>query len=154
VCNECPSMMTGSVREAKLQVDNAMRRSYKELGLYFLCICAIVVIMYFLFNWLYRLYRQWRVMAATVDPPLDKYIVGSFENTGDDEIYQQDLYDQRPVASYGEKIERGMAALESTYGEYNKQIKKYSKDVLKKAPEDIIDRGVLDRDNDDFPADY
>lgn len=149
-CSVCT--ITTEVTEAILKIDTKIRQAGTILGIYVLVIIAITGIIVYLATNMYTLYRQWRVMAASADPVVDSITVGgaAYVSLGDDELYMADVENPVDEPSVRDKVNQGMDALEATYAEYNKQITEHSLNVLRKPADDLINRTVLDRTNDDF----
>jgi hypothetical protein len=151
--SSCPvALKPNDVGETLARLDAAIRQSALVLVVFACVIAALIGISIFLLNAMLALYRQWRLLSQRISPHVDKDSVGTIESMGDDEIYKADIessIDVKPSA--GQRIQGAMRQLEADYAGYNKQITEYTKKVLKqKQPEDIFDRRVLDRKNDDF----
>lgn len=152
LCNACTSVTTG-ISESILLIDAKLRMAMIVLAIFATVFLATLGIIAFIVNTLYNLFRNWRMMAAKSDPPMTVESTGVFVSMGDDEVYQADV--ENPASSppsVADQINKGMASLERTYSEYNKQITDYSQNVLKKPVDDVFDRSVLDRADDDFKS--
>jgi hypothetical protein len=154
LCKPCtgnPELIS-AVHAQILKLDLKIRGNVSILMIYGLIIVAIIALLAYILYILYRKYCLWRAMSAEADPPLqDPADTLSMSGILDDEIYASDKKQARAnMVDAGVRIDAAMDQLETVYGPYNEQIKKYSRDVLREAPDDIIDRSVLDVSKDDF----
>ena len=149
-CTSCA--IATEVADAILKIDTRIRNCVTILFVYVIIVIATIGIIFFLASQMWMLYSQWRVMASDASPQVDSFVSATSISIGDNEVYGREAaaLDTSNTVMVGQKIDQGMAALEATYAAYNKQIGDYAKNVLKKPADDLFDRGVLDRGNDDW----
>ena len=161
-CAPCGASTVGiltNVRAALSKLEKRIRTSVSVVAVFAILVVATCCIAgYFVYS-LYHMIIQWKTMADNADPPLastgtsDALASVTGDTLGDDEVYLEDLrasYDSSGRMTAGDKIVAGVQSLEQKYDAYNKQIKEYSQTILKKAPDDIFDKDVLDSAKDDF----
>ncbi len=155
----CTSCLTGSnalsdIKVQILKLDHKIRNVLSMLMIYASVFMFTLVVIIYVLYLLYGIFQQWRIMSAAVNPPLQlPSDTLSLTGIADDEVYASELALQREdkVVPMGMRINNAMDQLEATYGAYNDQITKYSREVLKKkTPDDVFDKRVLDASNDDF----
>lgn len=150
-CSPC-AIMTSEATQSIVRIDARIRRSSLILVIYGAIMLSLIGIMVYLLNSILSLVQQWRYMSRMARPDTSIVNTGAFAATGDNEIYRSDVENPADVRpSVGSQINAGMNELQVKYSAYNKQIRDYSNNVLKQSvPEDVFDRGVLNRVNDDF----
>ncbi len=141
-----------NIHDTQIMIDTWIRKTTTLLGVYGLSVIATLGICLFIANAMWHLYRDWRVMSKKAEPVgLDDFNVSSHMSSTDDEVYRAEVSRYEDAGpSVGEKIMRGMGALENRYAEYNNQITQYSNKVLKTRADDLVNHSVLDRKADDF----
>lgn len=146
-----PASISSAVTKEIWRVDKQMRSAAGVLLMYAVIVLATIAIVAFLVSQMIGMWRQWRLMAAAADPLLPSVTSDTFVASGDDEVYKRDVQSTGDGTNVRDRINAGMAALEQTYAEYNKQVQKHAKDVLKQPDlDDRIDRRVMDRAHDDL----
>lgn len=73
---------------------------------------------------------------------------------GDDEVYEEDIRDAGGVKDETDneyaKIRSKMKEIEATYAAYNKEMGNFARNKLNRNPDDLMDRRILSRENDNF----
>ena len=154
ICDACPIMRNDVVESIRL-IDTNIRMCMTTIFVYLLIMAATMGIIVFIAQNMWTLYNQWRMMAMTASPPIDSFMSSSTAiGLGDNEVYRTEMPGSKANKNpppVGEMIDQSMSALEDKYAKYNKQIADYSINVLKKKEtEDVFDRSVLDRGQDDW----
>lgn len=77
---------------------------------------------------------------------------GDISASGDDynPLPVTDEQDLQEPEEEGTAIRRKIAEIKGLYGSYNKEITKYSRDVQKEEPTDLMDQRILSKDNDTY----
>lgn len=150
-------------------IADSLRENYMMIGLALIVLLLCIALIWMLVSNIIGIVRTYQrftrrteasiKLSATKDAPedvismqVDDMLAGM--KHGDDygavPVTDAELI-QEPV-SEREAVQKKISEIKNVYADYNKEITKYSQDVLQKDPDDVVDERILGKDDDVYAS--
>lgn len=154
ICKEANIGHDASQKMTVNAVTRVLNRNYRHmLAVALFIIGTIVVVVYCIYSIQRTVKNYYRFMIRrdNIDARMARKDDLDDENYGpDDDRTKHQLERQRDEYS---SIQSRIHQLKSAYRGYNNEMRSYSKNVLDRPPDDLIDERILNRDDDDYDYD-